>query len=51
VSDALAGVVFGLTMRREIWAHYGVQAVQLPSQIREVLQAKKKDNLKTEEVA
>ena len=23
-ADALAGVVFGLTMRREVWARYGV---------------------------
>jgi hypothetical protein len=48
VSDALAGVVIGLTMRREIWAHYGVQAVQLPSQIAQAMDKKAgKDNLKT----
>lgn len=33
VSDALAGVTYGLTMRREIWAQYGIQAVQVPRSV------------------
>lgn len=37
VSDALAGVVYGLTMRREIWALHGVAAIQIPQSIREVI--------------
>jgi hypothetical protein len=47
VSDALAGVVYGLTMRREIWAQYGVQAVNLPTQIKEAMDKQKADKLKT----
>lgn len=31
ISDALAGVVFGLTMRREVWAHFGIPIRQMPS--------------------
>ena len=27
-ADAMAGVVYGLTMRREIWIHHGVDPVQ-----------------------
>jgi hypothetical protein len=45
VSDALAGVVYGLTMRREVWAHYGVQAVQLPQQIKQMMDKEKADKL------
>jgi hypothetical protein len=47
VSDALAGVVYGLTMRREIWALYGVQSVQLPSQIKSAINKEKADKLTT----
>jgi hypothetical protein len=32
-SDALAGVVYGLTMRREIWGYYKVPPVMIPSNI------------------
>ena len=33
VSDALAGVVYGLTTRREIWAMYGVDLMNVPTSI------------------
>jgi len=33
VSDALAGVVFGLTMRRESWAKHGVSLQHIPQSI------------------
>ena len=45
VSDALAGVVYGLTMRREIWALYGVQSVQLPSSIKTAINKEKQDKI------
>jgi hypothetical protein len=45
VSDSLAGVVYGLTMRREIWAQFGVQAVQLPSAIKQMMNKEKADKL------
>lgn len=32
-SDAMAGVVFGLTIRREIWAMYHIPLMSLPSSI------------------
>lgn len=32
-SDSLAGVVYGLTMRREIWGLYGIQPVQIPESV------------------
>lgn len=32
-SDALAGVVYGLTMRREIWGQFGVRISQIPPSI------------------
>lgn len=47
VSDSLAGVVFGLTMRREVWAHFGVQAVQLPGSIKKVMEAQRPDKINT----
>jgi hypothetical protein len=34
-------------MRREIWAQYGVQAVNLPTQIKEAMDKQKADKLKT----
>jgi hypothetical protein len=39
VADALAGVVYGLTLRREIWAMYGVAPVN-PSYLRDVTASK-----------
>jgi hypothetical protein len=47
VADALAGVVYGLTMRREIWALYGVSAVALPSVIKQAIDKEKSDKLNT----
>jgi hypothetical protein len=44
VSDALAGVVHGLTMRREIWAENGVDPISSPS----VFQYLKDQKLKAE---
>lgn len=41
VADALAGVVYGLTMRREIWGMYGIPTVMVPSNV-----SSGKDNLK-----
>lgn len=32
-ADALAGVVYGLTMRREIWGMFGVPLVMIPSSV------------------
>ena len=43
VADAIAGVVYGLTMRREIWALHGVSAVTLPSIIKQALEKEKVD--------
>lgn len=37
VSDALAGVVYGLTTRREIWAMYGVNLMQIPDSLKMAL--------------
>jgi len=47
VSDALAGVVYGCTMRREMWALHGVNAVSLPSSIKAALDKEKTDKLTT----
>ncbi len=47
VADALAGVVYGLTMRREIWALHGISAVSLPQTIREAIGREKADKLNT----
>lgn len=47
LSDALAGVTHGLTMRREIWALHNVNSVTLPSSIRDALPPKPiKDGMK-----
>lgn len=47
-SDSLAGVVYGLTMRREIWGMYGIQPVQIPESVWGVLKKIKegKDEVK-----
>lgn len=37
VADAMAGVAFGLTMRREIWGNFGVDLREMPETIRRVL--------------
>lgn len=48
VADALAGVVFGCTMRREMWALHGVSAVVLPKQIKDAMEKEKKGKLSTQ---
>lgn len=35
LSDALAGVCYGLTMRREIWVRYGVPLMTVPTHLKE----------------
>ena len=49
VSDAMAGVVFGLTMRRETWTRFGISPFEIPESIQTVA-VKMKDNMQ-EEVA
>ncbi len=46
ISDALAGVVYGITMRRETWSIHGVPLAQIPQSIKDTL---KKDKMKTEQ--
>lgn len=48
ISDALAGVVYGLTTRREIWSMYGVSLIHVPQSIKDTLQ-KAKDHLQGEQ--
>lgn len=31
IADGLAGVVYGLTVRREIWAMYGIPLMKIPA--------------------
>lgn len=38
VADALAGVVYGLTMRREIWGLHGIKPTQIPLTIVKALE-------------
>jgi hypothetical protein len=45
VSDALAGVVYGLTMRREVWAMHGISPFEIPSSLKDHV-AKNADKLK-----
>ena len=35
VSDALAGVCYGLTMRREIWVKYGIPLMTIPTHLKD----------------
>lgn len=42
ISDALAGVVYGLTTRREIWVMHGVPMVHIPTSIQTALDGKDK---------
>lgn len=37
IADAVAGVVYGLTMRRDIWAQHGVSLNEIPESIRSVV--------------
>lgn len=45
VADALAGIVYGLTMRRELWFLHGVSLSQVPQSI---IDSVKKEKLKKE---
>ena len=47
VADALAGVVYGLTMRRELWALHGVSAISLPQTIKDAVSKEKAGKLST----
>jgi hypothetical protein len=47
VSDALAGVVYGLTMRRELWALHGVPAMTMPQSIKQSMASEKVNKLST----
>jgi hypothetical protein len=49
VSDALAGVVFGCTMRREYWGMYGVPVQRIPESVKAL--AARKDNVRGEQQA
>jgi len=42
IADAIAGVVYGLTMRREIWTAWGVSPELIPSWLRDLGQADKR---------
>lgn len=39
ISDALAGVVYGLTMRREIWVSHGVSLMSIPTSLQETMKS------------
>jgi hypothetical protein len=41
--DALAGIVYGLTMRREIWGQFNIPVVKIPENIRGKSSDKKED--------
>lgn len=45
VSDALAGVVYGLTMRKETWLNNGISLGEIPQGVRDAITGKK--NLKS----
>ncbi len=47
VSDAMAGVVFGLTMRRETWARHGISPFEIPESIKQVA-VSMKDNMQAD---
>lgn len=49
VSDAMAGVIFGLTMRREIWARHKISPFEIPESIR-VVSLSTKDKMKKGEL-
>ncbi len=44
VSDALAGVVYGLTMRREIWIRHGVSMKSIPQELLEKINKDRYEN-------
>lgn len=48
-SDALCGVVYGLTMRREVWAMFNVPITDIPSSIKTLI-VKTSDKMKKSEI-
>jgi len=47
VSDSVAGVVFGLSTRRETWTRYGIPLLQIPSSITSSVRDVGNDNMKS----
>lgn len=47
VADAMAGTVFGLTMRREVWARYNISPFEIPDSIQRVA-VSTKDNMQSD---
>lgn len=45
IADSLAGVVFGLTMRREVWGMFNIPLIMIPESIKSAIQSKG-DNIK-----
>jgi hypothetical protein len=43
IADGLAGVVYGLTTRRELWVRHGVPPVRIPPSVRECLREDAED--------
>jgi len=41
LSDALAGVIYGLSMRREIWVMHGISIREIPQSIQAAVQQTK----------
>ena len=46
VADALVGVLYGLTMRREIWLTHNVSLLQIPESIKQGLASHEGDEAK-----
>lgn len=38
VADAMAGVAYGLTMRRELWVRHGISTFELPASVTEAIE-------------
>lgn len=49
-SDAMAGVIYGLTRRREVWIRHGVRPHQVPQSVREYEEEKKAEEEALREV-
>jgi len=47
VADSLAGVVYGLTMRREIWSEFDVPVVRMPGSIQQIMD-RERERMKSE---
>lgn len=51
ISDALAAVGYGLTMRRELWAMHQIPLGQIPASIQELLKSKRTAKMEGKEDA